>query len=31
MWHRYTELGQYDKAAKYYDKYISSLNSDGPV
>lgn len=27
----YTELGEFEKAAEYYDKYISRMNTDGPV
>ena len=27
----YTDLGDFDKAAEYYDKYISRMASDGPV
>lgn len=27
----YTELGEFEKAAEYYDKYISQMTTDGPV
>ncbi len=27
----YTELGQFDKAGQYYDKYIDCMARDGPV
>lgn len=27
----YTDMGQFEKAAKYYDQYIEKMNSDGPV
>jgi tetratricopeptide (TPR) repeat protein len=27
----YTELGQFDTAAQYYDKYIERMTTDGPV
>ncbi|CAD7701494.1 unnamed protein product [Ostreobium quekettii] len=27
----YTEMGEFEKAASYYDKYISTMNTDGPV
>lgn len=27
----YTELGEFDQAAEFYDKYISTMNTDGPV
>lgn len=27
----YTDMGDFDKAAEFYDKYISRMNSDGPV
>jgi len=27
----YTDLGEFEKAAMYYDKYISTMNTDGPV
>ena len=27
----YTDMGQFEKAAKYYDRYIETMSSDGPV
>lgn len=27
----YTDLGEFEKAAFYYDMYISTMNTDGPV
>jgi len=27
----YTEMGEFEKAAEFYDKYISRMNTDGPV
>ena len=27
----YTDLGDFDKAAEFYDVYISTMNSEGPV
>ncbi len=27
----YTDLGDFDKAAEYYDKYIDTMNREGPV
>lgn len=27
----YTDMGEFEQAAKYYDKYISQMDSDGPV
>ena len=27
----YTEMGQFDTAAQYYDKYIERMTTDGPV
>lgn len=27
----YTDMGDFDKAAEYYDKYISQMDTDGPV
>lgn len=27
----YTDMGDFDKAAEYYDKYISQMDVDGPV
>jgi len=27
----YTDIGEFEKAAEYYDKYISQMNTDGPV
>lgn len=27
----YTDMGEFEKAAKYYDKYIDTMNRDGPV
>eukprot|EP00879_Flechtneria_rotunda_P011083 GHRR01011580.1.p2 GENE.GHRR01011580.1~~GHRR01011580.1.p2 ORF type:complete len:130 (+),score=49.78 GHRR01011580.1:1789-2178(+) len=27
----YTDLDEFEKAAAYYDKYIQSMNKDGPV
>jgi len=27
----YTELGDYEKAAEYYDKYLEKCVSEGPV
>ena len=27
----YTDIGQFEKAAKFYDRYIDTMNSDGPV
>jgi len=27
----YTEMGDFEKAAEFYDKYISRMNTDGPV
>lgn len=27
----YTDLDQFEQAASYYDRYIQSMNKDGPV
>lgn len=27
----YTDMGDFDRAAEYYDKYISQMDTDGPV
>lgn len=27
----YTDIGEFEKAAEYYDKYISQMNTDGPI
>ncbi|GMH41343.1 hypothetical protein BSKO_09253 [Bryopsis sp. KO-2023] len=27
----YTEMGEFEKAAEFYDKYIAQMNQDGPV
>ena len=27
----YTDMGQFEKAAKYYDRYIGTMSSDSPV
>lgn len=27
----YTDIGEFEKAAEYYDKYISQMNTDGPL
>lgn len=27
----YTDLGDFDNAAKFYDKYIERMNSEGPI
>jgi pentatricopeptide repeat protein len=27
----YTDLGEFEKAAMFYDKYIECMNKDGPV
>lgn len=27
----YTEMGQFDTAAQFYDKYIERMTTDGPV
>jgi len=27
----YTDLDQFEQAAAFYDKYIQSMNRDGPV
>ena len=27
----YTDMGQFDKAAKCYDQYIQTMSNDGPV
>jgi len=27
----YTDMGEFEKAAEYYDKYIRAMSSDGPV
>lgn len=27
----YTEMGNFERAAEYYDKYIAQMNTDGPV
>lgn len=27
----YTDLGEFEKAAEFYDKYIDSMNKEGPV
>lgn len=27
----YTDMGDFDKAAEFYDKYIDCMNADGPV
>jgi len=27
----YTDLGDFDKAAAFYDKYIDTMNREGPV
>jgi pentatricopeptide repeat protein len=27
----YTDLGEFEKAAMYYDKFIDCMNRDGPV
>lgn len=27
----YTEMGHFERAAEYYDKYIERMSADGPV
>ncbi len=27
----YTDMGEFEKAAVYYDKYIERMNKDGPI
>lgn len=27
----YTDIGEFEKAAEFYDKYISQMNTDGPI
>ena len=27
----YTDMGQFEKAAEYYDRYIAQMSQDGPV
>ncbi len=27
----FTDLGEFEKAAMFYDKYIEAMNKDGPV